>query len=394
MAPAHESHTVTFHILCLSHLAWDLRLFQRPQQVMSRLNARGNAVLYAGCVGVRGHMRVAWEGPSPGPTRPAGAPLRPITITYSPLARIARRTRLGAAASKLRKEAARLFAAAPEGVPVVWLYHPGLLPLARAVAPTALLVYDVMDRFPAFAASPGGTGEAERGVLREADVIFTGGRSLDAATRAGLDDPAKPTHCLPSGVDLAHFALARASATAAHPSIAELPRPVLGYFGAVDERLDFELLRGVCEARPDWTVALVGPVLARPDGLPPNLRLTGPCPYAQLPSVLKGFDVCLLPFRQTELVAHVSPTKTPEYLTGGRPVVSTPIPDVQAEYGGVVAVASGAAQFVAACEAALAKPPDPAFLAAEAAARARTWDQVAAEMEGVLAEARAARGAG
>jgi glycosyltransferase involved in cell wall biosynthesis len=378
---------VTCHILCLSHLAWDARLFQRPQQVMTRLNARGNAVLYTGCVGFRSHMRRAWEGATTGEVRPGGSPLRHLSITYSPLVHAARAARLAAAASKLRKETARLFGSAPGGTPVAWLYHPGLLSLARAVLPGALVVYDVMDRFPAFAASPDGTVDAERELLRAADLVFAGGRSLAAAACAALPEAAKPVHCFPSGVDLAHFAAARSGATPVHPALANLPRPVLGYFGAVDERLDYDLLRGICASRPGWTVALVGPVLSRPAEAPPNLLFTGAVPYAQLPAALKGFDVCLLPFRRTELVAHVSPTKTPEYLAGGKPVVSSPIPDVEADYGEVVAIADSVADFVAACEAAAASPPDPDALAAEAASRARSWDDIAGAMLGLVAEA-------
>ncbi len=369
-------------ILCLSHLAWEETLFQRPQQVMTRLAAAGHRVLYCGCVGLR-RSREIRGAPliTPHPDR-----LAVVHLTYHPIARKLEPARRMMAAGAVRRAATDFFGRESRGRRVAWIFHPGFVPLVRRLEP-APLVFDMMDRFPAFARPGGDTAAMERRAVTEADFVFAGGRSLHAACMEVAGVLGKPVACLPSGVDLAHFARALDAGVPVDAELAALRRPVLGYFGALDERVDFALLARVAEARPGWTIALVGPVIGEPEGirpLPPNVVLAGPRPYDGLPGCLRAFDVCLIPFRTSRLVAHVSPTKTPEYLAGGKPVVSTAIPDVEADYGGVVSIVRNDGEFIAACEAHLAAPPLPADLAAAAGSRARSWDALAAEMAALV----------
>ena len=108
----------------------------------------------------------------------------------------------------------------------------------------------------------------------------------------------------------------------------ELPHPRLGFYGVIDERFDIELLDRSREMRPDWSFVMVGPVVKIARGrLPrrPNIHYLGPKTYAELPSYLAGWDVALMPFAMNEATEFISPTKTPEYLAGGKPVVSTPV---------------------------------------------------------------------
>src|SRR5205085_3107362 len=138
----------------------------------------------------------------------------------------------------------------------------------------------------------------------------------------------------------------------------ELPLPRLGFYGVIDERFDTELLARAAEMRPDWSFVMVGPVVKiSDDELPrrPNIHYLGPKTYAELPGYLSGWDVALMPFAMNDSTQFISPTKTPEYLAGGKPVVSTPIKDVVRHYGQFegVKVASTAEQFAAACDAAL-----------------------------------------
>src|SRR5690606_11599949 len=152
-------------------------------------------------------------------------------------------------------------------------------------------------------------------------IVFTGGRSLDKSTRSMIDvlldgQPVgrhtPPVHCLPSGIDYEHFQRAL-DAPAATP---DAGAPVFGYFGAIDERMDWDLLRQLA-AQTRGRVVLAGPVIgALPQDIPDNIHLAGALPYSGLPALLASFSVCLIPFRQTPLVQHVSPTKTPEYLAG------------------------------------------------------------------------------
>jgi UDP-galactopyranose mutase len=369
-------------VVCLCHLAMEKTLFQRPQQIMQRLARAGNTVVYAGCVGRARAAQLEASGTGAGSLE--GNRLRYLNLPYSPLSRRFVAIRRALAARWIRAEIRKAISPTAAPTPLVaWIYHPGLLPLARKLNPVCI-VYDVMDRFPCFEVSGEQTSREEMELLAAADVVFAGGRSLAASCREVFSSVGfgKHVHCYPSGVDLAHFGKAMAPGTAIPADVAGVPRPVLGYFGAVDERIDFDLLGQLCDAHPEWSVVLVGPIVGKPE-IPPlaNLHLFGARHYEELPAYLKAFDICLLPFRATELVAHVSPTKTPEYLAGGKPVVSTRIPDVVADYGDMVAVAESPEEFDSACAAALEAGGDPAGFAAVAESRAMTWEQIAAEME-------------
>jgi UDP-galactopyranose mutase len=173
-----------------------------------------------------------------------------------------------------------------------------------------------------------------------------------------------------------------------------LPRPRLGFYGVIDERFDTELLDQVAQMRPKWSFVMLGPVVKISDGdLPkrPNIHYLGGKRYDQLPAYLSGWDVALMPFAMNESTQFISPTKTPEYLAGGRPVVTTPIKDVVRHYGQLegVKIASTAEEFVAACEEALELSHDRqgGWLAeADLALSATSWDTTQARMSGLIAE--------
>lgn len=357
-------------IVCFSHLGWDKRLFQRPQHIMAGLARRGHPVYYFACVGRSAHISQPMHGePIDG--------VRVFTLPWSPYATRLHNLRRWAASLKV----ARTLAEHRIHRPVLWFYHPALFPLGYAHNDAAI-VYDVMDHFSSFQEGAHDYYFDELTLLAESDLVITGGRSLDAHVRQMLGElaaastakPHVPVICLPSGVDLDHFAQARQISTP--PS----DLPVLGYFGAIDERIDWDLLVrlvNILECR----VVLVGPQIGeRPASLPSRIEVRPSVEYKDLPQVLAGFDVCLLPFKMTTLVQYISPTKTPEYLAGGKPVVSTAVPDVIADYSGVVAVGRTPEEFIAACRAAIAEPPPPDSMTAAAHERARTWNQITDEI--------------
>jgi UDP-galactopyranose mutase len=244
----------------------------------------------------------------------------------------------------------RLLAWRGIGPHVAWLYTPMALPLARALAPDCY-VYDCMDELASFLGAPPELAQREAELLACADVVFTGGPSLYHAKRA--KHPA--VRCLPSSVDAAHFRSALRGAADA-PEQRGLPRPRLGFYGVLDERLDVELLDAVAAARPDWRIVLVGPIVKiSPDALPrrENVVHVGQRRYEELPSYLAGWDVCLLPFARNEATRFISPTKTLEYMAAEKPIVTTPIRDVVEPYADVVYAADDADGFVDACERAL-----------------------------------------
>ncbi|MGH7662224.1 MAG: glycosyltransferase [Vulcanimicrobiaceae bacterium] len=252
--------------------------------------------------------------------------------------------------------------------PLVWLYQPLMLPLAHAFP--GALVYDCMDDLASFAFAPLQLREFEQHVLRRSKIVFCGGRTL-FKKRSHFGDKVK---LVPSGVEFERFVAARKLKP--HAAVTVVPQPRWGYTGVIDERLDYALLDALASSPQKPQIFMIGPIAKIDPGLLPrkaNVHFTGKQAYAALPSILAGLDVALMPFAQNDSTRAISPTKTLEYLAAGLPVVTTPVPDVVADYGEVVTVAEGDA-FVRACETARANE-DSADVA-----RAHSWDAIVAKM--------------
>jgi UDP-galactopyranose mutase len=360
-------------LVCLSHLRWDF-VFQRPQHLMTR-HARRRRVFFV-------------EEPhfDDGPSRLLSRPDRgvQVVVPYLP-----RGLHPAAAARQHRDLVEDALRRAGVRNPILWYYTPMALSSAERLAPS-LVVYDCMDELSAFRGAPPQLLEHEERLLRQAHVVFTGGWSLYEAKRSRHPN----VHCLPSSVDVTHFRQARQPLPAPADQ-AGIPGPRLGFCGVLDERLDVELLAAVADARPDWQLVMLGPVVKiDPAALPrrPNIHYLGAKPYEELPRYLAGWDVALLLFARNEATRFISPTKTPEYLAAGRPVVSTSIRDVVRPYGeqGLVHIADAPADFVAAVEVALGQDAaDPAWRARVDAALGRmSWNRTWARTERLMREAR------
>ncbi|HVG26242.1 MAG TPA: glycosyltransferase [Acidobacteriaceae bacterium] len=232
---------------------------------------------------------------------------------------------------------------------IAWYYTPMALRFSDHLSPD-VTVYDCMDELSAFQGAPPELIDHERSLFSRADVVFAGGASLFASKRTQHDN----VHLFPSSIDGKHFASAREMQSDPADQ-ADIPHPRIGFYGVIDERLDRDLLREVAEQHPEWHFVLIGPVVKiREDELPhgPNLHFLGQKEYADLPQYLAGWDVAMLPFAQNASTRFISPTKTPEYLAAGKPVVSTPIRDVVKPYGdmGLVEIGANAQEFGAAIE--------------------------------------------
>ncbi len=361
-------------LLCFSHLRWNF-VFQRPQHLMSRF-ARDMSVIY-------------WEEPVDiGPKETAylqvreaqDAPGVRIVVPHLPqgMPDDAREAALG------RLLDAHI--ATIRGPLITWYYTPMMLPFSRHVEAN-VTVFDAMDELSKFKFAPVKLLELEQELIDRADIVFTGGSSLYEAKK----DRHPSVHCFPSSVDRAHFCKARARQF--DPADQEdLPRPRFGFYGVIDERFDIELLDKVAEMRPALSFVMVGPVVKiSADELPkrPNICYLGGKTYDQLPAYLSGWDVALMPFAMNESTQFISPTKTPEYLAGGKPVVSTPIKDVVRHYGQLegVKIASTPEEFVAACEEALelSRKPEGGWLAeADLMLSATSWDTTQARIAGFI----------
>ena len=266
---------------------------------------------------------------------------------------------------------------------VLWYYTPIALKFSQHLKPVAT-VYDCMDELSAFKNASSELPALERTLMRHADVVFTGGQSLYEAKK----DQHRNIHAMPSSVDVAHFATAR-TLNGEPADQRAIPHARLGFFGVLDERLDIPLLDGMAIARPDWQIVMIGPVVKiDPRDLPahPNIHYLGPKTYAELPAYLAGWDVALLLFARNDATRFISPTKTPEYLAAGKPVVSTSIRDVVSPYGDrdLVRIADETPAFVRACELALAEPPEPRRVRGDVFLRGMSWDRTWAKTASLI----------
>lgn len=370
-------------LVVFSHLRWDF-VYQRPQHVLSRL-AAGRPVFFV-------------EEPVFDAAVESGAPAWAERQQPAPGVTVVRaHTGLHEGGFTDGQLAAMRPVVAALGAEVgpcdVWFYTPLALPLLGAVD-ARVVVYDCMDELSAFDHAPAELLGREQALLDRADLVFTGGPSLYRAKK----DRHHAAHQFTSSVDAVHFGQAKAGGGLDEPADQkDIPHPRLGFFGVIDERLDRDLLGALAAAHPEWQVVLAGPVVKiDPASLPqgPNLHYLGPKQYSELPAYLAGWDVCLLPFARNRSTEFISPTKTLEYMAAERPIVSTPITDVAEPYGEIVHLGSTAAEFVAACEAALAEgeAERAGRVAAMRAVLAETsWDRTAEAMDALIA--RAARAA-
>lgn len=366
-------------LLCLSHLRWNF-VFQRPQHLLTRAAREHEVIFFEEPIFRPGIVPRLELHPVPEGVTVA-VPLLPEGL-QDPAIAAAQRSLLD---DLLAPEAGREM--------IAWFYTPMALEFADHLRPD-LTVYDCMDELSAFRGAPPRMLELERVLLGRADLVFTGGRSLYEAKR----NRHPRVHCFPSSIDAAHFAAARTGRMEEPEDQAALPRPRIGFFGVVDERMDLELVAALAAARPDWSFVMIGPVVKiDPGTLPrlPNIHWLGGKKYAELPRYMAGWDAGFMPFARNESTRFISPTKTPEFLAAGLPVVSTPIIDVVRDWGpkeeggaGVVEIAEDPVAFAAALQRVLHRPR-PAWLRQVDRRLAQlSWDRTWAEMRGLMAARR------
>ena len=365
---AHATSASQPDLICLSHLRWNF-VFQRPQHLMTRY-ARTQRVyffeepLQADVAEPELHIE-SRDGVN-------------VVVPHVPRGYSPEQTLLAQ-----RAVLDQLLVTQHISRFVLWYYTPLALKFAAHLKPIAT-VYDCMDELSAFKNAAADIPALERVLLRRADVVFTGGHSLYEAKK----HQHRNIHPMPSSVDVAHFASARTS-PGDPVDQRHIARPRLGFFGVLDERLDIPLLDGVAQARPDWQLIMIGPVVKiDPSELParPNIHYLGAKTYAELPRYISGWDVALLLFARNQATRYISPTKTPEYLAAGKPVVSTSIRDVVTPYADrdLVRIADAVPDFIHACEGALREPPEPRRVRADVYLRGLSWDRTWAKTASLL----------
>lgn len=322
-------------LICFSHLRWDF-VYQRPQHLLKRCARERRVFFVEEPVFDNGSMRLDVSERETNlyvvvPHLPEGL--------CSEVAKLA----------VLHDMVQRLLVENHIAQYLVWYYTPMALDFTRNLRPLSV-IYDCMDELSAFKGAPECLKHRERELFKAADLVFTGGQSLYEAKC----DQHHSVFAFPSSIDREHFTQAR-TAIAEPEDQKHIPHPRLGFFGVVDERFDVELLDQISLNRPDYQYVIVGPVVKIDPGILPqreNIHYLGAKSYQELPAYIAGWDVALLLFAQNESTRFISPTKTPEYLAAGKPVVSTPIRDVVTPYGqmGLVRIAGDAQEFTAAID--------------------------------------------
>ncbi|HIE50782.1 MAG TPA: glycosyltransferase family 1 protein [Armatimonadetes bacterium] len=256
--------------------------------------------------------------------------------------------------------------------PLLWIFLPTAADLVGQFGEECVIYYNV-DDFAQFTGSDVKTITAlDEQLTRTADIVFTSARNLYQRKR-----PLNPnTHYLPHGVEVEHFARALGESLPRPSDIAAIPPPIIGYYGFIGDYFDTDLVAGIADARPQWSVVLIGESRLDLSDLTarPNVYWLGPKPYEELPAYAAAFDVALLARKLNPLTRSMNPLKLREYLAAGRPVVSVPMPEVVSAYGDLVYIADDAPGFVAAIEEILATDTPAARRHRAAAVASESWE--------------------
>ena len=362
-----------YSIVVHSHLKWDW-VWQRPQQFLSRFS-RKHRLLFVENPDFSddlGHTRVRLREVSDFPN------INVLQITVP-----AARQNDIAWIDKERRRVVQSLLNGPLGQSfssiVQWFYDPMAVTAFAGHLDEELIVYDCMDELSLFRGAPAELVRRERELLAVADLVFAGGPKIWQAKRELNTN----CFCYGCGVDAKHFAKACDPDLEVPDDAAGLSRPVFGYIGVVDERIDYQLLGSLADSTKG-SVVMVGPATKVDPGSFPrrnNLYWLGGRDYSDLPRYAKSFDVCIMPFAMNEATRFINPTKALEYMATGRPIVSTPVEDVIAQFKDVVTIAEDVPAFVNACERVAAYPDSQRLERGLALVQRNSWESIVACLE-------------
>jgi UDP-galactopyranose mutase len=360
-----------FDLICLSHLRWDF-VYQRPQHLLSRFAKNRRVFFFEEPIFTGGetHLEISRREDN-------------LSVVIPHISHADRDNKN--VVDVQRELLDDLFNSHEISRFVLWFYTPMAMDFAEHLQPQAT-VFDCMDELSAFKFAPAELVENERRLFKKADLVFTGGQSLYEAKKHQHEQ----VFAFPSSIDAEHFKQAR-SITEERAEQKSISRPRFGYYGVIDERIDIGLLAEIADLRPEWQLVMVGPVVKISDEDLPrreNIHYLGGKSYQDLPAFLADWDVAIMPFAMNESTRFISPTKTPEYLAAGKPVVSTPIKDVVRPYGemNLVHIASTAEEFVAAGEKALRENGTERLVEIDEFLTQMSWDKTWRQMSALIDE--------
>ncbi|OGV43319.1 MAG: hypothetical protein A2X46_06700 [Lentisphaerae bacterium GWF2_57_35] len=269
--------------------------------------------------------------------------------------------------------------------PLLWYYNPMDAIWSLGHFKHAGIVYDCMDELSKFSGASQKLVDVEQWLMSYADVVFAGGPRLGQKKAEQHNN----VHAFGCGVEAEHFEQAMEPAVTIPPDIDFIPRPIFGWFGVIDERVDYHLVGELARMRPDWSFAMIGPVVkVDPNLLPhsPNLFWLGGRGYDVLPNYCKAFDVCMMCFAINEATEYINPTKALEYLATGRPVISTPVTEVVQQYSDLVDIVSTPEEFVATAERLIESPDQERIRKGIAKAKDSTWEATVLKMHAIIVQ--------
>ena len=355
-------------LLCFSHLRWNF-VYQRPQHLMSRF-AKHRRVFFLEepVYDAPSQYNEIFEDPETGVCVVTPHITSDTENSIEPLRHL---LQIFMASMEIKEH-------------VAWYYTPLSLAFSDHLR-SELVVYDCMDELSSFKFAPPALKEWEKQLFARAGLVFTGGMHLYEAKKALHPN----VHGVPSGIDIDHFINARKFENDPADQ-ASIPHPRIGFYGVVDERFNIELLGAVAEQKPEWQFVIIGPtVKIDPATLPKgkNIHFLGMKDYDELPSYLAGWDVAMMPFALNEATKYISPTKTPEFLAAGKPVVSTSIHDVVHPYGDkkLVSIADTPDEFIAAIEQYLSIERSKSWLKeVDSLLQTMSWDDIWKKMDDLM----------
>ncbi|TXF77571.1 glycosyltransferase [Chryseobacterium sp.] len=307
-----EKNPDVYDMIVFCHLRWDF-VYQRPQHLISRL-AENQKILVV-------------EEPVPAdPDQKDPFKIREITPNLHICQPVV--SDMESIGPYLRANLADL------NLSVGWFYSPAFISVLDYLE-FETVVYDCMDELSLFRGAPKKLVEQENELLADADVVYTGGKSLYESKKEKHHN----VFCFPSSVDVAHFSNNNGENLEIPADMKNIPSPIVGYYGVIDERIDLDLLKKTAEKTPGASFVMIGPLCKiSDDDLPQaeNIHYLGMKSYDELPAYLQYFDIAMMPFALNDSTKFISPTKTLEYMSASKPIISTKIRDVVRDYSNCI----------------------------------------------------------
>jgi glycosyltransferase involved in cell wall biosynthesis len=354
-----EPRNDDYDIVVFCHLRWEF-VYQRPQHIISRLS--------------RSHKILLIEEPLPFENEEKNT--ANLLVINENLHLLQPKT---ASITEIRDILPEYINACK--AKIGWFYSPAFMPLLSHFR-FDTVVYDCMDELTLFKGADSRLPQQEKHLLLNADVIFTGGKSLYECKSKFHDN----VHCFPSSVDEQHFAQAL-NGIEVPKDISRIRAPIAGYFGVIDERIDFSLLEETALLNPGISFVMIGPLAKISEADLPrrdNIHYLGMKTYSSLPNYIKAFSVAIMPFAINDATRFISPTKTLEYMAAGKPIISTPVTDVVRDYGHCVSIVTTPAEFSNALSHALLQSRSQVTPAYRKILANTSWDRTVEKMRALI----------